>query len=225
MMSKMHKRLVFVIVGLVYVVGVLVAWVTPSAVTASGFFSTDEFGSAVSSSLKEIKRTNNELLLNSKEEDSDVIAWVDNVPIRESEFQFRKSLDALSPKPREDSELLSVLVKEKIRFVILNKNNLEIDEKEISEYLDLEKSFDGMNEYVKELCKNAAISEEEYWEIYERYNVIRIIADEKVFKLFLESNKIELDYGEAVMSSEVIDKYDKWLDSCIENADVRITAP
>ena len=75
--------------------------------------------------------------------------------------------------------------------------------------------------YAEKFCENTDLTIDEYWSIYDRYNIIRILIDENVFQYYLESEEIE---EQNVYTAEEYEKisndYLVYLENLVENAEI-----
>ncbi|KKC28550.1 hypothetical protein CDSM653_02468 [Caldanaerobacter subterraneus subsp. pacificus DSM 12653] len=153
----------------------------------------------------------------------DVIAEVNGIPIYKNEFELRKGLALASGVQADniDDYVLQKLIKEKVQEYLASKYNIRVSESEINEYIEKEKK--EFNEYpeakkkLDELINASGMTEDEYWNTYERYNARRILLFNKLYNFIVEEGmkKGELKKVEQ-MSSGTQNEYKKYFDDVID---------
>ncbi len=153
----------------------------------------------------------------------DVIAEVNGIPIYKNEFELRKGLALASGLQADniDDYILQKLIKEKVQEYLASKYNIKVSEGEINEYIEKEKK--EFNEYpeakkkLDELIAASGMTEDEYWNTYERYNARRILLFNKLYNFIVEEGikRGELKKAEQ-MTSDVQNEYKIYFDSVVD---------
>ena len=122
----------------------------------------------------------------SKANNKDTIAWVNDIPITTEEFNLRKGLKILAEeKDTSDNGIFNILVEEKLEFAEAAKRGLLPTEQDVQIALERERqNYREIPEYkniVDSLCMQSNMSLEEYWTVYERYNEYRILVFSKLY--------------------------------------------
>ena len=169
----------------------------------------EDMGKIIAKSLDDLRLINEEIFTLAQNREGDIVAWVNGIPLRESELQLRKGLDMLSPEKRTEKELMERLIREKTQLSILKQNNISLSEQEIADFIAMEQSFEENGDYTGQICESGGMSEEDYWNVYEKYNVMRILVADKVYQLFLEKENPKQDIDA---------KYEKWMDKQVKKA-------
>lgn len=153
----------------------------------------------------------------------DVIAEVNGIPIYKNEFELRKGLALASGLQADniDDYVLQKLIKEKVQEYLASKYNIKVSEGEINEYIEKEKK--EFNEYpeakkkLDELIAASGMTEDEYWNTYERYNARRILLFNKLYNFIVEEGikRGELKKAEQ-MTSDVQNEYKIYFDSVVD---------
>ncbi|MDP9750176.1 SurA N-terminal domain-containing protein [Thermoanaerobacter pentosaceus] len=153
----------------------------------------------------------------------DVIAEVNGIPIYKNEFELRKGLALASGVQADniDDYILQKLIKEKVQEYLASKYNIKVSEGEINEYIEKEKK--EFNEYpeakkkLDELIAASGMTEDEYWNTYERYNARRILLFNKLYNFIVEEGikRGELKKAEQ-MTSDVQNEYKIYFDSVVD---------
>lgn len=152
----------------------------------------------------------------------DIIAEVNGIPIYKNEFELRKELTLASGVQTDniDDYILQKLIKEKVQEYLANKYNVKVSQNEINAYIEKEKK--EFNEYpeakkkLNELIAASGMTEDEYWNTYENYNVRRMLLFGKLYNSIIEEgiNSGKLKKTEE-MTSEMQNEYRKYVDSII----------
>ncbi|WP_029688896.1 SurA N-terminal domain-containing protein [Thermoanaerobacter sp. A7A] len=153
----------------------------------------------------------------------DVIAEVNGIPIYKNEFELRKGLALASGLQADniDDYVLQKLIKEKVQEYLASKYNIKVSDGEINEYIEKEKK--EFNEYpeakkkLDELIAASGMTEDEYWNTYERYNARRILLFNKLYNFIVEEGikRGEVKKAEQ-MTSDVQNEYKIYFDSVVD---------
>ncbi|MBC7342861.1 MAG: hypothetical protein H5U02_10535 [Clostridia bacterium] len=124
---------------------------------------------------------------------NEVVAWVNGYPIGLTELEFVKGLGENSVGPKGYSHYFNRLVEEKLVMKEAAKRGLLPTEKEISAFIEEQKKQyaeddpsqhtpqdPSMRYVVDMLIKEWNLTWDEYWNLYERYNVIRLLSLQKL---------------------------------------------
>lgn len=144
-------------------------------------YALSDVGIEISKNIENIKMLNNYLLTN-KIETSELLAIIENkVPISSFEFQLRMNLHEAFGTVQTPDEMFNKILTEKIILSEAQKVGLLPTEKEIQEMIDWQKEqidfLEDGQEILKIIMEAGNLSEDKYWEIYERYNTIRILTE------------------------------------------------
>ncbi|WP_028992478.1 SurA N-terminal domain-containing protein [Thermoanaerobacter thermocopriae] len=153
----------------------------------------------------------------------DMIAEVNGIPIYKNEFELRKEL-TLAPGVQTDNlddYILQKLIKEKVQEYLANKYNVKVSQNEINAYIEKEKK--EFNEYpeakkkLNELIAASGMTEDEYWNTYEKYNAKRILLFSKLNNYIIEEGikSGKLKKAEE-MTNDVQNEYKRYVDSIID---------
>ncbi|ADH61919.1 conserved hypothetical protein [Thermoanaerobacter mathranii subsp. mathranii str. A3] len=153
----------------------------------------------------------------------DMIAEVNGIPIYKNEFELRKEL-TLAPGVQTDNiddYILQKLIKEKVQEYLASKYNIRVSERGINEYIEKEKK--EFNEYpeakkkLDELIAASGMTEDEYWNTYEKYNAKRILLFSKLNNYIIEEGikSGKLKKAEE-MTNDVQNEYKRYVDSIID---------
>ncbi|NLD49582.1 MAG: hypothetical protein GX660_20740 [Clostridiaceae bacterium] len=110
----------------------------------------------------------------------ETLAWVNDIPISIEEFNFRQGLKkVIGDKDQDDKSVFNILVEEKIILDFAIKNNIVPTNSELEEFIAYESNIDNTGQEYKDMveliCKYAEMSEEEYYNTYEKYNAFRVL--------------------------------------------------
>jgi len=145
-----------------------------------------------------------------------VAARIGDVSLSISELEFRKGLSAsVNPAKETRHAVFNELIEEKIILNEAVRKGLVPTAEEIEVFLDREleesKTDPEYRENIDKLINSWDISENEYWQKYEWYNVFRIIAIDKVYKDVLSKAEEAGEFSRILNSdnaSEVMKKQD-----------------
>lgn len=149
----------------------------------------------------------------------ETVATVNNLPISIAEVEFRKGLNnSAGFKYRDYTDMVNILVEEKLVLDYCAQNNILPTDKDVENYIEIEKGYyDDPNldhkKMVDEFCENTGLSLEEYWNIYEWYNVYRLLALDNTCKDVIAKAKDagKLPKKESALTQEDIQKeYEYW---------------
>lgn len=123
----------------------------------------------------------------------EVVAWVNDYPIGLAELEFRKGLGENGVGPKGYLHYFNGLVEEKLLMRETAKRGLLPTEKEISAFIDEQKKQyaeddpsqhnpmdPSLRYHVDMLMKEWNLTWDQYWNVYERYNVIRLLSLQKL---------------------------------------------
>jgi parvulin-like peptidyl-prolyl isomerase len=155
--------------------------------------------------------------------EGDIIAEVNGVPIYKNEFELRKGLALASGVQADniDDYILQKLIREKVQEYLASKYNIKVSQNEINAYIEKEKK--EFNEYpeakkkLNELIAASGMTEDEYWNTYEKYNARRILLFNKLYDSIIEegikSGKLKKAED---MTNDVQNEYKRYVDSIID---------
>ncbi len=143
-----------------------------------------KIGSAVARYTEQLEIINDTLLDTTKAGDRKVVCYVNDIPILQDELSFRTALGFISKYPRTDAELLDVLTEEKVLQSIAIKHGILPTEEQIAQYIQREQQEDSLVRVAEDICESGALSADEYWNLYERYNVIRLLTAQNVYEYY-----------------------------------------
>lgn len=153
----------------------------------------------------------------------EVIAEVNGIPIYKNEFELRKGLTLASGVQTDniDDYILQKLIKEKVEEYLANKYNIKVSQNEINAYI--EKEMKEFNDYpeakekLDELIAASGMTEDEYWNTYEKYNAKRILLFNKLNNYIIEEGKKSGKLKKAEeMTADVQNEYKRYVDSIID---------
>ncbi|MFV9568769.1 SurA N-terminal domain-containing protein [Thermoanaerobacter mathranii] len=153
----------------------------------------------------------------------DMIAEVNGIPIYKNEFELRKELTLASGVQTDniDDYILQKLIKEKVQEYLANKYNVKVSQNEINAYIEKEKK--EFNEYpeakkkLNELIAASGMTEDEYWNTYEKYNAKRILLFSKLNNYIIEEGIKSRKLKKAEeMTNDVQNEYKRYVDSIID---------
>ena len=181
-----------------------------------------KIGNTIAVSLDSINVANAGLIGIRSFADEDIIMTVNGVPITSQEYEFRNMLNKAYPNSKNEEAILQSLIKEKAELSLALEQNLIPSEEEILQKIQMLREEDEANgNYAEKFCENTDLTIDEYWSIYDRYNIIRILIDENVFQYYLESEEIE---EQNVYTAEEYEKisndYLVYLENLVENAEI-----
>lgn len=156
-----------------------------------------EAGVEISKNIENIKMLNNYLLTNKIETDELLAIIENNVAISSFEFQLRMNLHEALGTFQTHNELLDKIITEKMILSEAQKLDLLPTEIEIQEMIGWQREQINLSEDSQEILKTIIeagnLSEDEYWEVYERYNTIRILTEKKLYEHIIN---IAVDKGD-----------------------------
>lgn len=157
--------------------------------------------------------------------DENIAFWVNGLPISNDELQLRLGLYVSSGTgPQAKDEVNKVIVREKVIKDEVIKLGLTPTDEEINNYISQEKELLKNDlEYktgVEKIITEWGLTEDEYWNIYERYNVYRILMLDKlgkhVLKDFYSKDKITLEDQE-----QAKEKWNQFLEDKTAKAEIK----
>lgn len=176
-------------------------------------------------------RSHHEVFANGLKMPSDVpsekaVAWINGLPISYEELQLRWELDrqaGLGSQKPEDT--LKKLVREKAIMKEAISLGLMATEKEVEEYILKEKETAKQDPEFRALIGKIitawGITEEEYWNVYERYNATRLLTLDKLSRHVLKDF-----YGREMVTPDdemrAKEHWDKYVEELLSRADVKL---
>ena len=157
------------------------------------------WGDIIAASLEDLQVANASLLDGASVNESDILLTVDGVPLTGQEWNYRKKMAATFPQQQTEQETLQVLISEKVKQAKAIEYSLLPTEEDIQTYLQMEKDMwqeteEGVS-ILQEFCEGA-LTAEDYWNIYERYNVTRLLIDSNLNQWYLDEQGLVYDTGE-----------------------------
>jgi hypothetical protein len=157
-----------------------------------------------------------------------VVAWVDDLPISYDELQFRLGLCKSSGLgPQTLNGVFKEIVEEKVIQKEAIKLGIAPTDEEITSYLDREKEMakqdPAFRSGIEKIIASWNLTEDEYWNLYERYNITRLITLDKL------SRHIQKDYyrkKEITLDEEKQAKqeWDKYVNGLLSKAEIKINS-
>lgn len=153
------------------------------------------------------------------------ICWVNGLPISNDELQMRLLLNQSSGTgPQTLEETQKRLIREKVIEKEAEKLGLIPSTVEINKFIAQEKEQMKYNsefkDGVEKIISAWGLTEDEYWNVYERYNVYRILILDKlgrnVLNDFYSKDKITPDDEEIAK-----EKWDKYVEELLSKAEVK----
>jgi len=109
----------------------------------------------------------------------DAIAWVNDLPISKEEFDFRRGLQKISGIPDVDQYIFNILIEEKIVLDYAINNEIVPTDDQLKKFINYERdpnqTGEEYQEAVKAFCAAAGMTEDEYYDSYEKYNAFRLL--------------------------------------------------
>ncbi len=157
------------------------------------------WGDIIAASLEELQVANASLLDSASVNESDILLTVDGVPLTGQEWNYRKEMTATFPQRRTEQKTLQVLIREKVKQAKAIEYGLLPTEEDIQTYLQVEKEMwqeteEGVS-ILQEFCEGA-LTVDDYWNIYERYNVTRLLIDSNLNQWYLDEQGLAYDTDE-----------------------------
>ncbi|MDI3519915.1 MAG: hypothetical protein PWQ34_2062 [Caldanaerobacter sp.] len=217
-MKLIRKTKIFLLITLAIVLSLGVAGFALSVSNANDDSNNLQFDKVIEKIGSFLKENKSVLKIN----EGDVIAKVNGIPIYKNEFELRKGLTLASGEQISDINnfVLNKLVREKVEEYLAMKYNLKVSEDEINSYIEKEKQkfkeYPEAERKLKELISKSGMTQEEYWNVYEKYNAERILLFGKLYNLIVDQGikKGELKKADK-MTVEVQNEYKKYFDSVI----------
>ncbi|MFZ7102178.1 MAG: hypothetical protein ACOWWO_05870 [Peptococcaceae bacterium] len=149
-------------------------------------------GKVVKENLEELKKLTAALL--KKTSDLTVAATIeDMVTLSEEEFIYLKKMHAAHETDKSDGYVFNVLIEEKIQFAEAEKRGLLPTEDEVTEYINKERKLaEEAPEVLKELIVSLGLTEDEYWNVYERFYATKIVLYSKLSEAFYKEAGLEI---------------------------------
>jgi len=154
-----------------------------------------------------------------------VVAWVNGLPISYDELQFRLGLNKSSDL---GPQTLNGVFKEIVREKVIQKEAIKLGiaptDEEITSYLAREKEIAKQNpEYrsgIEKIITSWNLTEDEYWNLYERYNITRLIILDKlsrhILKDYYSKEGITLDD-----EKQAKQEWDKYVNVLLSKAEIK----
>ena len=157
------------------------------------------WGDIIAASLEELQVANASLLDSASVNESDILLTVDGVPLTRQEWNYRKEMPVTFPQRRTEQETLQVLIREKVKQAKAIEYGLLPTEEDIQTYLQMEKEMWQETEEGVSILQEfyeGALTVDDYWNIYERYNVTRLLIDSNLNQWYLDEQGLAYDAGE-----------------------------
>ena len=158
------------------------------------------WGDIIAASLEELQVANASLLDSASVNESDILLTVDGVPLTRQEWNYRKEMPVTFPQRRTEQETLQVLIREKVKQAKAIEYGLLPTEEDIQTYLQMEKEMWQETEEGVSILQEfyeGALTVDDYWNIYERYNVTRLLIDSNLNQWYLDEQGLAYDAGES----------------------------
>lgn len=153
----------------------------------------------------------------------DLLLTVDGVPLLKEELESRKQRLEFYPQKKTEKELLDRLIQEKVEIAIAKKYDIMPTEEEVTAFIERERKdaqeYAG-EEIEKKFCTNSGLTLDNYWNIYERYNAIRILTFGNVERYYYETYYPQETEVSARSSEKIQKQYQKQLKKWIRQADI-----
>jgi hypothetical protein len=162
----------------------------------------------------------------------DAIAWVNDIPISKGEFAFRKGLQEIFGAPDVEQFIFNILIEEKIVLDYAIKNEIVPTDEQLKEHINYERdpnhTDEKYREIIKAFCEEAGMTEDEYYDSYEKYNAFRLLLNQNAYDYAVEegreNGKLILDQNDDfTLQHDKIRKY--WYDTkkmLKENACIKV---
>lgn len=126
--------------------------------------------------------------------EGDAVAWVNDLPITKEEFDLRKGLKKMTgDKVQDDQSVFNILVEEKMILDYAIKNKIVPTDAQLQEFINFERNSnqtgEEYQEMVQEFCKQAGMTEDEYYNTYEKYNAFRVLLLKNAYEYALEEGQ------------------------------------
>lgn len=223
----MRKRFIFIIsIALVSLIA-LGAGILINQVTAKERKSLE----TVLEDVGQFIRSNSELFLDglnlTKQIPSEeVVAWVNGLPISYNELKFRLGLNTSSGLgPQTLNGVFKLLVREKVIQEEAIKFGLVPTNEEIENYLARKKeNAKQSSEYrliIEKIINSWGITEDKYWNLYERYNITRLMTLDKLSRHVLKDyySKKERTLEDEKQAKR---EWDKYIEELLSKAEIKI---
>lgn len=133
--------------------------------------------------------------------EGDAIVWVNDLPISKEEFDFRRGLQKISEIPDVDQYIFNILIEEKIVLDYAINNEIVPTDEQLKEFINYERdpnqTGEEYQEAVKAFCEVAGMTEDEYYDSYEKYNAFRLLLYKNAYDFAVkegrENGKLTLD--------------------------------
>lgn len=156
-----------------------------------------------------------------------VVATVNGLPISVAELEMRFGLHKASGLgPQSLKEVFEALVREKLWIREAIDRGLLATDEEIDRYIAQEKKQVQENEEfaadIRTIVESWGLTPEEYWNIYERYNVMRLVTNDKLSRQVLK----EYYADEMMLTPEVQERmkqaWEQYVDGLLAEAKVDV---
>ena len=179
----------------------------------------DGIGAAIAAHLDMLDAVNCSMMSDAEFTEEELLLTVDGVPLPKSELELRKQLISYFPKEKTEKELLNRLIQEKVCIAIAKEQNIMPTAEEVEAFLQEEQQDEILQRENQKFCVHNRMTIEEYWNIYERYNVIRILALSNVRQYYLDTYHAGIDEITA-RSAKIEKQYQKQLKKWTRQADI-----
>ncbi|KJS20405.1 MAG: hypothetical protein VR72_14925 [Clostridiaceae bacterium BRH_c20a] len=116
----------------------------------------------------------------------------DTVDLSAEEFDYMKKMYVAYDMNKSDNYIFNVLLEEKIKLAEVQKKGLIPTEKEITDYILMEQKIAGENpEVLREIINSSGLTEDDYWNIFERFYATKIVAFSKLSQSIFKDAGIE----------------------------------
>lgn len=164
----------------------------PSAPTEPLAYSA--IGEVISTFAASLADINQIMLGQAQPSEKDILLTVNGTPLTNQEYLFRQSLEPFSPNPRSDQELQEVLIREKAKLALAAEKNILPTNETIQAHLQAEQNDELLTQAAEKFCQDSSLSLDDYWNAYERYNLIRLLIDDTLAQQFPTAT----DYAQAL---------------------------
>lgn len=192
------------------------------AVTIENFDFAGE-GAVIAAHLGMFDAVNGSMIGEAAFTEEDLLLTVDGVPLLKEELESRKQRSAFYPQKKTEKEMLDRLIQEKVEIAVAKKYNVMPTEEEVAAFIERERKdaqeYAG-EEIEKRFCTNSGLALDDYWNIYERYNVIRLLVARNVWQYYLDTYYADVDATTANTSKKIARQYQKQLKKWTRQADI-----
>ncbi len=124
----------------------------------------------------------------------DTLARANGLPISIEEFEFRQGLKKVNgDKYQDDQSVFNILIEEKIALNYAIQNNILPTSTELEKFISYERNPDNTGDEYKNMveafCKQAEMTEDEYYNTYEKYNAFRVLLLKNVYNYAIKEGQ------------------------------------